>query len=498
MADVKYAAIESPSATHDALPSNGGPLAVEDLAFLESPLAKRVVRKIDRRLLPLLFVTYTFTFMDKTILSSAAVLGLRTSTHLVGQQYSWVSSAFYFGYLFWEYPTTLLIQRLPIGKYVGINTLIWGAVVALTAACTSFAGLMTVRVLLGVAEATISPAFLLITSSWYTRAETPSRIGIWFAGASLGGIVTSFLAYGIGHIESGPVKSWQWLFIILGVLTFLCGPFILAFLPDSICSAKFLSDEERECARQRVALAGTGKTDRPWSSAQMRELFLDPQTYFFLGISLLTQIPNGGTQNFGNLVLTGFGFSALDSTLVILPASVLCIAAILATAWLAGRHQNVSTALICAIVLCPVAGSALIYADGTSPRVKLFGYYLLSPGPAALPMATQLVGVNFKGSTKKRRVAMAALLFMVYSAGNIAGPQFFKSSEAPRYPTAFRTIMICYALVVVLSMGLRIYLTLVNRSRDAKEGPSSGVVEEESKDGVETTDWNAKGFRYRM
>jgi hypothetical protein len=43
-------------------------------------MAKRVLRKIDRRLIPLLFTTYMFNFMDKTILSSASVFGLRDDT----------------------------------------------------------------------------------------------------------------------------------------------------------------------------------------------------------------------------------------------------------------------------------------------------------------------------------------------------------------------------------------------------------------------------------
>jgi hypothetical protein len=48
--------------------------------FFNSALSKRVVRKIDIWILPLLFVTYNFNFMDKTILSSAAVFGLKEST----------------------------------------------------------------------------------------------------------------------------------------------------------------------------------------------------------------------------------------------------------------------------------------------------------------------------------------------------------------------------------------------------------------------------------
>lgn len=137
--------------------------------------------------MPLLFLTYCFNFMDKTILSSASVFGLRQDTHLQGSNYSWVSSIFYFGYFLWAYPTTLLVARLPVAKYLAVNTFLWGVVVAMTAACSNYGGLLTVRFFLGVAEATVSPALMFITSTWYTRDEIPTRTGIWFAGNSVGG-----------------------------------------------------------------------------------------------------------------------------------------------------------------------------------------------------------------------------------------------------------------------------------------------------------------------
>lgn len=100
-----------------------------------------------------------------------------------------------------------------MGRYVSLNAFFWGAVVALTAACTNFGGLITVRFLLGVAEGTISPAFVYITAMWWTREEIPARCGIWFAGNSLGGLLSNFLAFGIGHIKQ-PLAAWQWLFIV--------------------------------------------------------------------------------------------------------------------------------------------------------------------------------------------------------------------------------------------------------------------------------------------
>lgn len=61
--------------------------------------------------------------------------------------------------------------------------------------------------------------------------------------------------------------------------------------------------------------------------------------------------------------------------------------------------------------------------------------------------------------------------------------------------------MICYALVLVMAMGLRAYLTFENKRRDRKEDPAASTVDEvlsAENDEQELTDWNTKGFRYRM
>jgi MFS family permease len=128
---------------------------VQDVSDYTKALAKRVIRKIDMRILAIMFVTYNLNFMDKMILSSAAVFGLEEDNHLVGKQYSWAGSIFYFGYLFFEYPTTTLIQRLPVRKYLSGVSLPRGIIVASTAACSSFGGLATCRFLLGVAVSLI-------------------------------------------------------------------------------------------------------------------------------------------------------------------------------------------------------------------------------------------------------------------------------------------------------------------------------------------------------
>lgn len=100
---------------------------------------KKVLRKIDFMILPYLAVCYAFFYIDKvrprpfisasvcfkigwandgvkTTLSYAAIFGIRDDLHLVGTEYNWLSSLFYFGFLVWAFPTNFLLQRLPIGE----------------------------------------------------------------------------------------------------------------------------------------------------------------------------------------------------------------------------------------------------------------------------------------------------------------------------------------------------------------------------------------------
>lgn len=100
---------------------------------------QKVLRKIDFMILPYLAVCYAFFYIDKvchpslfplckcarvliryvgekTTLSYAAIFGIRDDLHLVGTEYNWLSSLFYFGFLAWAFPTNFLLQRLPIGE----------------------------------------------------------------------------------------------------------------------------------------------------------------------------------------------------------------------------------------------------------------------------------------------------------------------------------------------------------------------------------------------
>ena len=91
-------------------------------------------------------------------------MGIEEDIGLVNDNYSWLASMFYFGYLAFEYPTNRLLQRLPLAKYSAFNVIMWGTVLSLFATVKNFSGAVAIRFFLGVFESAVTPGFALFTS----------------------------------------------------------------------------------------------------------------------------------------------------------------------------------------------------------------------------------------------------------------------------------------------------------------------------------------------
>lgn len=141
---------------------------------------KRVVRKIDRRLLPLLILTYGLQYYDKAMLSQAAIFGLRTDLELTGNRYSFSASIFYLGFIVGATPAIIMAQRFPIERVAFAIVGIWGAAMMCTAAVGTFKGLYAQRFFLGMLESGVSPMFMLIVAGFYRKDEQALRMGAWY------------------------------------------------------------------------------------------------------------------------------------------------------------------------------------------------------------------------------------------------------------------------------------------------------------------------------
>lgn len=159
-------------------------LSCVDQAIIQNPISmkeyRNVLWKIDLYILPLIAGSVILSAVDKVIISNAAIYGMREDTHLIDNQFSWVGSIFYFGYLLFEGPSALLIQRLPVAKFLGGTILGWGVLMMCTAATQNFAGLATVRFVMGMLEAPVFPICSVLTVMWWTNTEQPIRVAFWY------------------------------------------------------------------------------------------------------------------------------------------------------------------------------------------------------------------------------------------------------------------------------------------------------------------------------
>jgi sugar phosphate permease len=110
--------------------------------------------------------------------------------------------------------------------------IIWGVCATLQAVCTNAGGLIAVRFVLGVTEATVAPGCAFYLSFWYLNDEIALRIAAYAGTSAISGVVGGLIAYGFGSARHVAVKNWQAVFIVEGVSTIFVGLLTVWILPD--------------------------------------------------------------------------------------------------------------------------------------------------------------------------------------------------------------------------------------------------------------------------
>ncbi|ODV84811.1 hypothetical protein CANARDRAFT_200033 [[Candida] arabinofermentans NRRL YB-2248] len=465
-------------------------------------LNKKVVMKIDLVILPFLICTIFLQLLDKNCLSYAQLYGLSTDTGLVGQEYSWLATIFYMGYLFSEIPLFFVIPKFKrLCKFISVLLIIWGGLLMCMAACSNFAGLATVRFLLGVFEAAIQPCCLMISTSWYTRKEQPLRMALW--SNTFAGIFNGIFGYAIGH-WGGSLSTWKYLFLVYGSVTVLYGTFCLLVIPDSIESAWFLNKEEKNHAIARIATNQTGihlfenKNSIKWK--QVIESLTDPKYWLLIIFIIVQNFINSGVTNFNTLIIKGFGYSNYRTMLLATPQAAIAMFASLLAATVIYFTKNLRCLIICLTTSITMVGIIMLWkVDSNQHRnTSLGAIYLLGFYNAPYVLALSLIASNNSGSTKKAFNSMSVGLF--YALGNLIGPQFFLTSESPKYETGIKAMLsscvIMYACVILYAILCYIEnkKNENEKSLDAQTTDVIGIGQEV--DRLDLTDKENKHFRY--
>ncbi|KAE8377509.1 major facilitator superfamily domain-containing protein [Aspergillus bertholletiae] len=437
---------------------------------------RALLRKIDWRILPIMFLTYFLQFVDKISLNYANVMGLQSDLHMSGNDFSWLATAFFLAYAVAEIPQAILLQKFPITKVLGANVFLWGVILCCSSAVQNFGGMIALRVLLGMLEAVIAPSLTMYTSMWYTRAESTPRYGFWYCGLGMGQIVGGLISFAAQHAPADmSFHGWRIMFVVIGAVNVLASLLVLFVLPENVEKAKFLTQAERDRIAQRLRddQAGVGEKVFRWGS--MVEAFGDLQTWLLVLLTICITIPSGVITTFSSILIKDFGYTSKESALLNMPSGVVSIAATTISTWAIAR--GFSRWLAIDILLIPtLVGSCLMsFLPRSNQAGCLVGIYMVNTTVAPLALIFAWTGANFKGYTMK--VSGSSLVSAAFSIANIIGPQTFQARDAPAYIPAKITIVAVNAGAIVISTTLRVLYGLRNARADRFGTPARSRME---------------------
>ncbi|KAJ7904341.1 major facilitator superfamily domain-containing protein [Mycena olivaceomarginata] len=400
--------------------------AHEEPVTIDEETNARLRMKVHKRVLVVMVVTYFAQTLDKGTLNFASIMGIIKDTNLHGQQYAWLTTC--------------------VGKYLGFCISAWGLVLAMTAVCKNFTGLVIVRTLLGVLECVCQPAFVYLSTMWYTRAEQALVIGAFY---SMNGFQQS-------------LKNWQILFTLLGCLTFVWGLFVLWWLPDSPMRATCWSPEDRLLIAERVRKNETGIQNREFKRYQAWEAFKDPTVWLVTLISFTNALPTGGLGAFSNLILVAFGFTTLQTYLLAIAQGTIIMLFLFSAAYLS-KIYNQKLLLAFIYTLPNVAGTIVFVCVKTTAHTKvglLLAFYCMQGFGAVAVLNLAVMSNNVAGRTKQ--VIASSLVFIAWALGNAIGPQVFRANDSPRYIRAFIAHLVMYGVQIAAIFVLRLRLMRLN------------------------------------
>ncbi|KAL4804101.1 major facilitator superfamily domain-containing protein [Aspergillus unguis] len=419
---------------------------------------KRLVRKVDWRLLPLLCMTYGLQYYDKAMLSQAALFGLREDLDLlVGNRYSMTASIFYLGFIVGAYPTMVLAQRYPIHHVASVTVTLWGICLVLTPVCHNYQSLYAQRFFLGVLESGISPMFMMIVGGCCTGYVS---------------IFSPLVNYGLGHIK-GPLSSWKYMYFLAGGLTVIWGVILnFVLLPDPV-SARGFSERDRYILVARLQTNNSGVRNTHFKMGQVVELLLDVKFWLLFFTAFFSMIANAPISTFKPIIINSFGFSTLQSLLLMIPTGFYAGTMMLILPYLSYRFttKNIRSWLVIgAQFITLVASLLLLLLPLDQIGGLLFACYIMPTVGAGYAVLMGLQISNIAGYTK--RSLSSSGLYIGYCLGNFVGPLCFREQDYPRYVPGFIVTVVTTFAAGVLVFIYRLVCLWDNRRKDA-----TGVME---------------------
>lgn len=286
-----------------------------DMSEVSVPASKAAYTKVHLRvLLPLTFC-FMLAYLDRVNVGFA-YLHMKVDVGLDDAAFGLGVGLFFISYVMFEVPSNLLLTRVGAKKTISRIMILWGLISSATMFVQTPTQFYIARLALGIAEAGFFPGSMLILTYWYPAHKRARAIALFSLAVPLSGMLGSPLSGWILHTFNGvgPLKDWQWLFMLEGILPALTGVAMYFILTDSPAKATWLTNDERHVITsalqaEQKAKGFADKTHRFSAAIKSPRLYIVALAYFpvawvgnvlnYWGPVFLKQVAGGSMLNIG-------------------------------------------------------------------------------------------------------------------------------------------------------------------------------------------------------
>ncbi len=134
-------------------------------------------------------------------------------------------------------------------------------------------------------------------------------------------------------------------------------------------------------------------------------------------------------------MLSGFGFTGKTALLYQMPIGAAQLVFVIVSAFLSSKLKSCRIIVMVFLNTISIIGGVMMFApDKAHLNTKYAGFCLVIAYVGNTPLMLSITASNVSGFSKK--ATANAMFFLAYCIGNIAGPQFYITTEAPTYPVS--------------------------------------------------------------
>ncbi|KAF8900522.1 major facilitator superfamily domain-containing protein [Mucidula mucida] len=438
---------------------------VLDAETQRNSIDRRVRRKVDLNLIPLIAVLYLCSFLDRGNIGNARVAGMATDLHLTGSRYQLAAAVFFIPYSLLEIPCNVVMKLIRPSIWIPGIMLTWGIVMFSMAWVKSYHGLVAARVFLGIAEAGLPPGVAFLITLWYRRVDQARPISLYFSSATLSGAFGGLLAFAIEKMDGlGNLRGWAWIFLLEGLLTVVCSLIAFWRLPDYPETAKFLTPGEREHLVEALRRDNAGQPSHfekkfVWETLCDYKSWL--QTLIYIGLVM----PLYSFSLFLPTIINALGYSASEAQLMTIPPYAAgCVCTILA-GWGSDR-MRLRGPFIMACALLAIVGYSMLYATSPTklPGVGYAGAILAACGVFPTVPLMLAWGAGNAGSSLKRAVIIG-LQSCIGNLGGICSSFIYRTQDTPRFHLGHAIVLSFLCMAFVVAACTTILYSRLNRAK---------------------------------